>query len=192
LSRRRALARPLASAAAGFLAGAALWFGAAEPYHRTLAAPAQALIRIFESPGVTRLRAENREVIVDREDFPPSSPRPGIPAQDLDFNVAILTALFATARRPFADRSLRKVGFALALLWATHVVALIFAVESLYATELGPWSAAHYGALARNFWATGHHFYRIAGMFAIPFALWWALAREMPGFATPAARRRGA
>jgi len=192
LSRRRALARPLASAAAGFLAGAALWFGAAEPYHRTLAAPAEALIRIFESPGVTRLRADKREVIVEREDFPPSSPRPGIPAQDLDFNVAILTALFATARRPFADRSLRKIAAALALLWATHVVALIFSVESVYATELGPWSAAHYGTLARNFWATGHHFYRIAGMFAIPFVLWWAFARETPGVAPPAGRRRGA
>lgn len=192
MSRRRPLARPLASAAAGFLAGAALWFGAAEPYHRTLAAPAQALIRVFESPGATRLRAEKREVIVDREDFPPSSPRPGIPAQDLDFNVAILTALFATARRPLGDRSLRKIGAALAILWATHVVALIFAVESLYATELGPWSAAHYGALARNIWATGHHFYRIAGMFAIPFALWWAFTRETHRPATPAERRRGA
>jgi len=192
LSRRSNLGRPLASAAAGFLAGAALWFGAAEPYHRTLAAPAQALIRTFESPGVTRLRAEKREVIVDREDFPPASARPGIPAQDLDFNVAILTALLATARRPFADRSLKKTGAALALLWVTHVVALVFAVESLYATELGPWSAAHYGTLARNFWATGHHFYRIAGMFAIPFVLWWAFSREMPGAAPPAARRRKA
>lgn len=181
---RRKLVRPLASAAAGFLAGAALWFGAAEPYHRTLATPAQALIRAFESPSVTRLRAEKLEVIVDREDFPPSSPRPGIPAQDLDFNVAILTALFATARHPFSDRSLRRLGAALALLWASHVAALVFSVESLYATELGPWSVAHYGVLARNLWATGHHFYRIAGMFAIPFVLWWALGREISGSAS--------
>jgi hypothetical protein len=190
LSRRRDLARPLVRAAVGFLAGAALWIGLAEPYHRTLAAPAQALIRAFESPGVTRLRAENREVIVDREDFPPSSPRPGIPAQDLDFNVAILTALFATARRPFSDRSLRILAAALALLWASHVAALVFSVESLYATELGPWSAAHYGTVARNLWATGHHFYRIAGMFAIPFVLWWAFTREGSGASTPAGRHR--
>ena len=189
MSRRRDLARPLVRAVGGFLAGAALWIGLAEPYHRTLAAPAQALIRVFESPGVTRLRAENREVIVDREDFPPSSPRPGIPAQDLDFNVAILTALFATARRPFSDRSLRILAAALALLWGSHVVALVFSVESLYATELGPWSAAHYGTLARNFWATGHHFYRIAGMFAIPFVLWWAFTREGSGASTPAGGR---
>ena len=180
MSRRRDLVRPLARAVAGFLAGAVLWIGLAEPYHRTLATPAQISIRLFESPSVTRLRAEKREVIVDREDFPPASPRPGIPAEDLDFNVAILTALFATRRRPFSDRSLKKLAAALALLWVTHLVALVFAVESLYASELGPWSAAHYGTAARNFWATGHHFYRIAGMFAVPFVLWWALARDAP------------
>lgn len=190
MSRRRDLARPLVRAAGGFLAGAVLWVGFAEPYHRTLAAPAQALIRTFESPAVTRLRAENREVIVDREDFPPASPRPGIPAQDLDFNVAILTALLATARRPFSDRGLKILAAALALLWASHVVALVFSVESLYATELGPWSAAHYGILARNFWATGRHFYRIAGMFAIPFVLWWAFTREGQGSPTAGGRRR--
>lgn len=190
MSRKRELARPLVRAVAGFLAGAALWIGLAEPYHRTLAPPAQLAIRLFESPPVTRLRAEKREIIVDREDFPPASPRPGIPAEDLDFNVAILTALFATARRPFADRSLKKLAAALALLWATHLVALVFSVESLYATELGPWSAAHYGTAARNFWATGHHFYRIAGMFAVPFVLWWAFAREAPEVPKPSAGTR--
>ena len=169
---------PLIRGAAGFLAGALLWSGAAEPYHRTLAPAAQAAIRLFERPAVTRLRAEKREVIVDREDFPEASSRPGIPADDLDFNVAILTALFAASPRPLSDRGLRRFGAAAAILWATHVLALVFAVESLYALSLGPWSVAHYGAVARNVWATGSHFYRIAGIFAIPFVLWWALARE--------------
>jgi uncharacterized membrane protein len=181
LSRGIGHGRTLAKGAAGFLAGVALWAGLSEPYHRTLAAPAQALIRTFESPSVTRLRAEKREIIFDREDFPPSSPRPGIPADDLDFNVAILAALFATVRRPFSDASLKKLSLALALLWATHVAAIVFAVENIDATSLGEWSAAHYGWAARNFWATGHHFYRIAGMFAAPFILWWALGR--PEFA---------
>jgi len=190
LSRRKDLVRPLARAVAGFLAGAVLWIGLAEQYHRTLAPPAQIAIRLFESPAVTRLRAEKREVIVDREDFPPASPRPGIPAEDLDFNVAILTALFATERRPFSDRSLKRLAAALALLWVTHLVALTFAVESLYASELGPWSAAHYGTAARNLWATGHHFYRIAGMFAVPFVLWWALARTGAPIPTPSASGR--
>jgi hypothetical protein len=168
--------------------GAALWAGGAEAYHRTLAPVAQAAIRLFESPAVTRLRAEKREVIVDREDFPEASARPGVPADDLDFNIAILTALFAASPRPLSDRALRRFIAAAAILWATHVVALVFAVESLYVLSLGPWSAAHYGPVARNVWATGSHFYRIAGMFAIPFVLWWALARGEAPRAGGAAR----
>jgi len=189
LSRAGRFVPPLVKGAAGFLAGAALWAGLAEPYQRTLAPVAQAAIRLFESPAVTRLRAEKREVIVDREDFPESSARPGVPADDLDFNVAILTALFAAIPRPLSDRALRRFAAAAAILWATHVVALVFAVESLYALSLGPWSAAHYGAPARNFWATGSHFYRIAGIFAVPFALWWALAAGSSPGASAASRR---
>lgn len=179
--------RPLARGAAGFLLGAAVWAGAAEPYQRTVAAAANAAIRLFESPAVTRLRAEKREVIVDREDFPDTSARPGIPADDLDFNVAILAALFAASPRPLSDRGIARFAAAAALLWVTHVVALVFAVESLYVLSLGPWSAARYGAVARNFWATGSHFYRIAGIFAVPFVLWWALAPDAAAAARAAA-----
>jgi hypothetical protein len=177
-----------AKGAAGFLAGAAIWLLVAEPYHFAVAAPAQALIRAFESPATTRLRPEGREVIVDRADFPPSSPRPSLPASDLDFNIALLTALFASARRPLSDRGLGRLLLACGVLYLSHVAALVFAVESLYALDLGEWSRAHYGPIARNFWATGAHFYRIAGMFALPFVLWWALAADLP---SPIPRRRG-
>jgi len=43
---------------------------------------------------------------------------------------------------------------------------------------LGEWSAANYGAIARNFWAGGFHFYQICGRLAAPFAIWWALAKR--------------
>ncbi len=171
--------------------GAAVWAAGAEPYQRTVAAAANAAIRLFESPAVTRLRAEKREVIVDREDFPETSARPGIPADDLDFNVAILAALFAASPRALSDRGIARLAAAAALLWITHVVALVFAVESLYALSLGPWSAARYGAIARNFWATGSHFYRIAGVFAVPFVLWWGLAAAPPGAGGSGAPARG-
>ena len=51
-------------------------------------------------------------------------------------------------------------------------------IEALYATRLGPWSEAHYGAVARNFWAGGFHFYQVAGRFAAPFVLWWTLEKD--------------
>ena len=126
---------------------------------------------------------------MDRADFPPSSPRPGLPADDLHFNFVLLAALFALGRHPLTSRSLGRFCLAAAILAVVHVIALIFQVEGLYATHLGDWSSAHYGALARNLWAGGFHFYLIAGRFAAPFVLWWALSEEAPSL-SPSGRAR--
>jgi hypothetical protein len=172
--RRRTLVRLVA----GFAAGVALWFGFRDLYERPLAGAAQALLRAFERPPVTRLQAKDGEILVDRNDFPPDSPRPGLPADDLHFNFVLLTALFALQPRFFEGRALLRLIAASALLFLVHVAALVFQIESVYATRLGEWSAVHYGVAARNLWAGGFHFYLIAGRFAAPFALWWLLARR--------------
>jgi hypothetical protein len=164
---RRALLRGLA----GFAVGLAVWAGFSAPYERLLAGAAETLLRLGESPAVTRLEAKGGEIIVERSDFPPAAPRPGLPASDIHFDFVILATLFA-ASRPFrAERALP--GFA--ILFGLHVAALVCQVESLYATRLGAWSEAHYGTFARNFWASAFHVWQIAGRFAAPFAIWWPL-----------------
>jgi hypothetical protein len=87
----------------------------------------------------------------------------------------LLATLFAITPRPLAARRFGRFWIAALLLYAIHVIALVFQVEALYATRLGPWSEAHYGAVARNLWAGGFHFYQVAGRFAAPFVLWWGL-----------------
>ena len=165
----------------GFLLALAFWFGFSGPYEKTVAVAAQALTNVFESPDVTRLEAEKGEFRLDRRDFPPGSARPGLSAADIHFNFVLLAALFAIDRRPLAGRHVTRFLAAAGLLWVVHVLALVFQVQSVYATSLGAWSEAHYGRLASNFWATGWHFYLIAGRFAAPFALWWFFrAREEP------------
>jgi hypothetical protein len=72
---------------------------------------------------------------------------------------------------------MKGIVISLLVLFALHVAALVLAVESFYATQLGAWSTATYGAFARNAWATASHFWRLAGCFAAPFILWWALIR---------------
>jgi hypothetical protein len=176
--------RAVLGLALGFAAGLAFWLAFAQPYERTISAAAEALVRTLERPAVTQLSASSGEIRVDRTDFPPASPRPGLPAADIHFNFVLLAALFALGPRPLRPRNFGRFWLAAAGLWLIHVVALIFQVESLYATRLGPWSEAHYGRLARNFWAAGFHFYQIAGRFAAPFVLWWLLGRpegEMTG-----------
>lgn len=176
----------------GFLLALAFWFGFSGPYEKTVAVAAQALTNVFESPDVTRLDAVKGEFRLDRRDFPPGSARPGLSAADIHFNFVLLVALFAIDRRPLAARHVTRFLGAVGLLSIVHVLALVFQVQSVYATSLGAWSEAHYGRMASNFWATGWHFYLIAGRFAAPFALWWFFrAREADGEPAIESRRPG-
>ncbi len=162
---------------AGFLIGLAAWFLFRDAYERAVAPAAEFLIRLGESPAVTRLEAPGREFLVNRADFPPGAPHPGLPAPDLHFNFVLLTAFFALQPQFFRGDRLVRLLLGLLSLYVVHVVFLVFQVESVYATALGAWSAAHYGPVARNFWAAGFHFYQIAGRFAAPFAIWWFFGR---------------
>jgi len=164
-------------ALAAFVLALAFWFGFRAPYERLLAPATEAVLRATERPAVTRLSAEGGEILVERSDFPAGSPRPGLPAADLHFNFVLLAALFALDPRPLEGSRVAALLLASLVLFGVHVAALAFQVRSVYATALGPWSAAHYGAASRNFWSGGFHFYEVAGRFAAPFAIWWALRR---------------
>ncbi len=176
----------------GFLLGLAFWVGFAAPYERSIAAGAEFILRLTENPAVTRLKplGGSAEILVERQDFPPNSPRPGLPAPDLHFNFVILAALFALHPKPWRGDRVGVFLIACVALWLVHIAALVFQVRFVYATRLGPWSAAHYGRLARNFWASGFHFYQIAGRFAAPFVLWWPFARTERSKEAAAARAR--
>ena len=115
--------------------------------------------------------------MIDRADFPSTSDRPSLPADDLTFDVILFLALAATTPGVFRDRPVRGVLVSLAALFALHVLALVAGVESLYATRLGAWSAAQYGPFTRNLWATVAHFWRFVGCYAAAFLLWWFLVR---------------
>jgi hypothetical protein len=114
---------------------------------------------------------------VDRSDFPSTSDRPSLPADDLTFDVILLLTLAGTTKGLFRDRAMRGLALSCGVLFGLHVAALVAAVQSFFATQLGAWSTAHYGAIARNVWGTASHFWRLAGCFAAPFLLWWFLIR---------------
>lgn len=163
-------------ALAGFLAGLAIWILLTPSYDRAIAATAEKVMHVFEQPDVTGLRrAEDGYTTVNRTDFDPRSKRPAIPLHDLTFNVILLTALFATSKRPFSDRNIGGFLVAAAFLALTHVAGLVTEVMSIYVAKLGMWSKVHYGDFERNFWGVANHFYRLVLMYAIAFALWWGL-----------------
>jgi len=161
---------------AGFLAGLALWALLSPLYNRGIAAAAEKTMHVFERPAITELRpAEDNYVTVDRRDFDPRSKRPAIALHDLTFNVILLFALFAASKRTFSDRNIGGFLAALAILSLTHILGTIIEVMSIYVGKLGMWSTVHYGPVARNVWGVLNHFYRLVLMYAIAFALWWAL-----------------
>lgn len=161
-------------ALAGFAVGVALWVALSPLYDRAIGASAEAVMRVFENPKVTRLRpAADGYMTVDRGDFDPRSKRPAIAIRDLTFNFVLMTALFAASRRVFTDRNIGGFLAACAGLAVTHIVATIVEVMSIYVGKLGPWSRVHYSDLERNAWGVANHSYRLVLMYAIAFALWW-------------------
>jgi hypothetical protein len=182
--------RTALKALAGFFVGLAAWVFLTPAYDRVIAAGAQAVMRTFESPKVTRLRpAEDNYVTVDRADFDPRSKRPAIPLRDLTFNIALLTALFAASKRTFSDRNIGGFLLALVLLALTHIFGAIAEVMAIYVAKLGMWSTVHYSGFERNVWGVLNHFYRLVLMYAFAFAFWW-IFRDSATEAAPAASKK--
>ena len=94
---------------------------------------------------------------------------------DIHFPLVLLIALFlAPPDVPAAER-FANLGYALLITLFFEVIDLFFWVKFAYATQLGQWSAAHYGPFARNFWGLGKHILDLPVKLALPFALWAAL-----------------
>ena len=180
----------------GFLLALAFWFLFSSTYEAAVAPAAEFLLRLGESPAMTRLETLPQKFLLKRSDFPPGVLEGvELPARDLHFNFVLLAAFFALRPRPWRTENVIRFLLGALCLYLVHVVFLIFQVRSAYATRFGPWSAAHYGSAARNFWAGGFHFYQIAGRFAAPFAIWWFLGRPqisepIPSHPAPKKRKK--
>lgn len=170
----------LAKGATGFLLGLAFWWAFSSPYARLLASLSEPLIRMAERPPVTRLIADGTELTIDRTDFGPGSSRPGLMLMDMTANFILLATLFAVNRRALSDRNAAGLVLASLALVVVHVAAVVTNVQSIYALRLGPWSARHYGPIARNVWGAGAHFYTLVGSFGAGFALWWLFRPSPP------------
>lgn len=155
---------------------AVLWWFATPVYNRILVDTAVHVLHLFEHPAVTELPAKgDHDAYVVRRDFPPArSLVHPFRVTDVHFHLLLLCALFlAVPRLPWRER-LENLAIAVAITVVYDIVLVVFIVEFAYATQLGAWSLAHYGAFARNFFGLGKHLLDLPFKLALPLLLWCA------------------
>jgi hypothetical protein len=154
--------RFIAGAAAGFL----FWWYATLPYDGALSFVAERILSIDQRLCNAHLVADERKV-----DVSPHlcvAPTATIPADQLTYNIILFAALFAMRFRSFGS-----FFASLFVLVVSHVLSLALSVESTYSAQQGDWSHQHYSAIAQQLWVGAEFWWRLAGMFALVFALWW-------------------
>jgi hypothetical protein len=159
--------------AAGAAVGIVLWVYATPSYNRIVSSLAEPLVRVDSRLRHAELVVNQRRLIGRGGDKEPSLPAVLIPADQLTYNIVLLLGLLATNRAAFRDRGLLRLLLAVAVLFLTHVLAVVVSLELTWATRTGPWGASHYSPLAQDFWTALEYGYRLFGMFGVAFACWW-------------------
>jgi hypothetical protein len=169
-----------------FVAGAAIaivvWIFGTPLYNALLSVVAEPIVRVDARLRNVDIMANDRRIVGRGNEAEPSVPGVVIPADQLTYNVILLLGLFATNEKPFRDRRFLRLLIALAVLFATHALALVISLELTFATRTGAWGATRYTPFAQDFWTAVDYGYRLFGMFGIAFACWWlarADAREL-------------
>jgi hypothetical protein len=160
-----------------FAAGAALttflWIAAIPSYNSVLATAAEPLLWLDARVSGADVEEMGERIHARGGDRRPELPRVIIQADQLTYNVILFAGLYATNRNLFRHRAWRRLLIALAVLFATHILAVAVSLESTYATKLGDWSEKNYSDRWQDFWTAAEFAYRLAGMFGIAFACWW-------------------
>jgi hypothetical protein len=153
---------------------AAIWLALEPFYNRFLAASGERLERLTESPAVTRLYVKDvHDVVITRSDY--QSEKGFLYAfrvSDVHFHLILLAALMLAVPDVPWRKQWENLGWAVLATVFFDILLVFFFVKFAFATQLGKWSAEHYGAFARNFWGLGKHVLDLSFKFALPFLLW--------------------
>ncbi len=170
---------------------AVVWATLTPLYNVFLTTSAENLVRLTESPGVTRLLKHDRHhLVVTRTDLP--SPRgwlESVRTTDVHFPLIMLGAFFLGVPGIPWRRRLENLGWGVLISICFHIISLLFWVKFIYATQLGDWSAEHYGPWWINCWGLGKHLLDLPFKLAMPLLLWSAFyLGRLPGYDLPARR----
>ncbi|MFN7940267.1 MAG: hypothetical protein U0X73_01605 [Thermoanaerobaculia bacterium] len=155
---------------------AALWLALEPFYNKFLAASGERLLRMTESPAVTRLYVKDtHSVIVTRSDYAAEKGYLyGFRVGDVHFHLILLGALMLAVPDIPGRKRWENLGWSVLATIFFDILLVFFFVKFAYSTQLGQWSREHYGVFGRNFWGLGKHLLDLPFKFALPFLLWGA------------------
>jgi hypothetical protein len=151
-----------------------LWYlGLASPWGQSVTAVAETSIRAVERPSATFVDWRSTRVVTfRRSDFGSRSGQPGFDPAFMTANLVLLLALWGATPGAASSRIAPRGLACVAVLFASHVLHVVLAVEATWATKLGAWSEWHYPRWERELFATANYFFDIVLKYAMPFALW--------------------
>jgi len=166
-----------------FISAVVIWLLVRPAIDTAVAGLAQALIRSFEYPRVTRLFVEDHRAQIRRTDLRTDSKVQSVSMTEATFNTIVLLALYLALPRPFSRRQLERLFMGWCVLCLSQSINLLFHVKTLYAMGLGEWSQYHYSDFARNVFGFGRYFTDLPGRFSFPFLIWlgfnWEVIMKM-------------
>jgi hypothetical protein len=147
-------------------------------YNRFLTVAANNLLHLLENPDLTDLVPAAEDPSYDRilrRDLPPAKRIVySLRITDVHFHLLLLAALFLAVPGVPWRRRLANLGGACLIAVFFQLLLILAWVKFALATQLGEWSLAHYGPLARNVYGLGKHLLDIPLKLALPLALWAA------------------
>jgi hypothetical protein len=172
---------------------AIVWLIATPYYNRFLTKAGENLVRLGESPAVTRLQVQDdHTLLINRTDVPaPKGYLYQMRLTDVHFPLMMLAAFFLAVPGVPMRRRLESLLWAFLISVCFHVVSVALWVKFAYATQLGDWSLQNYGAFGRNFWGISKHLADLPFKFGMPVLLWsfFFLGEILPGRGAKAGAR---
>jgi hypothetical protein len=167
--------RKAARFAAGGVLGFGLWWYVTPVYAELIALAARPFFLLMPTLRSCELAVAGRHLIARGGALPLAN----IPFDLLTYNVILFAALFATVSRIWRDRNVLLLVGGVALLAFTHAIGVVLNTIASYATQFREWSDRHFTGFEQDFWMAADYSYRLCGMFAIAFAIWYVVQEKV-------------
>ncbi len=169
------------------LAVGAVWLAVRPLYNVVLCRSGETVARLLEYPRVAKINLQNGYALIGRTDLRADSAWLKLSLTQVHFNAVPFLALVLAVPGALTGRGGRRVLLASAILFLSHVLALVVNVKEFYAMGLGSWSQANYGAAARALYGALRYFFDIPVTFTLPLLLWagalWERVATLTGVA---------